>query len=1372
MKKSFVTVFSGLLILLPVMGQQWPFQHIDKKSGLSNSAITSVFMDKRNYVWFGSWDGLNRYDGTGMLVYKPEPAKQHTLSNNIIREIHQDSKGKLWFITHSGINEYDPRKNEFISYFDSTKLPFHEYNLKACMDPDSVLWISVDGWGAGYYDDRARNFKPYEITNFSSEWKQSIYAIGAFEGYVYLFFAPGKLVCLKDHRIINTLDLQTGNYGMARFIVLNEQYFLAVPDDKGNVDLYSLYPDEISHNKIAAGHSAVSSISQDALKRFVWLGTEDGHICKVIMTRDGIMTESLDSHMPVLFQKKLKILSVTETSQHIVWIGTDGDGVYKFQSKDPFFSSITTGPLRQGKLSQSIVRCIYEDGDNLYAGTRGGGLNIINTKDPRKSRVLNTENGLSNNAVLAVNRDHEGNIWIGIDGEGIDMLEHQTGKIYHFPADLNAAEKLRFSSVYAICIDSKDNIWLGTSGYGVIHLDVRKNMKGRYELLKSEKIDSKNSLLTSNIVYSILETAPGVFWFGTRFGGLYQYSSPEHRFVSIIKSGDNTGLSNNDVLSLCRDSRNILWIGTSGGLNRLDLNKAGYHITHYNQHDGLQNNTIHGILEDHAGRIWISTNEGLSLLQYEKGAFKNFNWNDGLQNNEFTDGAAHRSRHSGRLFFGGIDGLDIVNPMKLDTSGFFPAIAFTELQVHNVIIDAGDRTGILKDDIDYTRSIHLNHNQNFITLYFTALDFWNKQRCQYAYKLENYDKDWNFIDKQAFVNLVNLPPGKYVLDVRSTNENGTWNAAYRTLPIIISPPIWASVYAFFIYSILLILLASGIFLNIKKRLHQKRDAAIEKIRQKHERELTNYKLQFFTNIAHEFRTPLTLIMGPAAAILRKNPDQGLTRHLNTIYKNSFRLQKLIQELIEFRRIETGNTKLEVAEININQFVDGIVDIFQEYAVDRGLDLTFAPCAGTPKAFVDAGKLEKILVNLISNAIKYTPSPGKIAIKITINNGIATFEVEDTGVGISNDLIERIFDPFFHGSENFPEMQGIAKGTGIGLSLTKSLVEAHKGKIEVKSIPGQGSLFVFFIPVSREHYPVVVSPADQLIIRSRLKEKINTEFESSEYVPEGGNGSGTFTGREAQDKENRLLIVDDNREVLTMIRDIIPEQYDVKTAGSGQEALAILENEKIDLVISDVIMPGMDGLELCRKIRENLETSHIPVILLTARSEIEHRIEGLHSGADSYIPKPFHPEHLFIRIEKLLQSRELIRNKFRSLALNDEDKITHGLEKKEEAFLSRLAVFIRKEMSDTALDADRIASHMGMSKTALYKKIKGLTGLSPHLLINQYRLKQAAELLKKGEMNVSEIIYETGFNSRSYFYRTFNELFQCSPKDFGKTQSAG
>ncbi len=964
----YICIYLLFFFFKTISGQnifQWPYQHIDKKAGLSNSAITEIYMDRNDIMWFGSWDGLNNYDGTSINYFKPDKLKKGSISNNIIRELHEDKNGNLWIVTHSGINRFNPGNSSFIPYFENNNIPFQEYNLKACTDPDSDLWIAINGYGISKYSAKSGSFKPYKFSNTEPEWLTSVIGLGLVGEYLFVLGQHGHLVCINNNKIEFEFNVYPGDIlQQNKFLWLNDNYYLAVPTVNSGLTLYNLTNKEHAKTHLQTGASRVSCLSMNLKCNALWLGTESGNMYKITEQKGKFKIDTEDSYIPILSQKKLKILSIKETKQDILWVGTDGDGIYKFLTKERPFYPIISGQPELGQLSQSIVRCIYEDGENLYVGTRGGGLNIVNTYNTKATRIYDTNSGLSDNAVLSVNRDQKGNIWVGIDNEGIDMIEANTKKLFHFPKDFVNGNNKSFASVYSICVDFNNDLWLGTSGYGVIHLKIRKLNNGKYELVDYQNFDSRNSIMTSNIVYSVIEEKPNIFWFGSRLGGLYKYDALVKKFVNFKElSSKNLGLSDNDILCLLKDSKNNLWIGTSGGLNCLNLNSPDYHAISYTQYDGLPNNTIHGILEDKNGELWISTNNGLSLLNARDHTFKNFDWNDGLQNNEFTDGADFKSPLSNKLYFGGIEGIDIVYPDKLKTSVFFPKLAITVFQVHNMIIYPGDKYNLLKQPINITKEVKLNYKQNFISFHFTALDYWNKQSCEYAYYLENYDKDWININKQSFVNLVNIPPGKYKFHLKNTNENGIWNPEIRTISLTVTPPFWATPLAYLVYIILFFLILLAIYVSIRNRILLRKTIAIEKIKREHEDELNNYKVQFFINIAHEFRTPLTLIMGPAVTLLKRNCDEYITKPLKTIYKNSLRFQKLIQELIEFRKIETGRAKLEVSKCDLNDFTLNIVSIFQEYAVERGIEMIFIPSFYPAFGYIDSNKVEKILINL-------------------------------------------------------------------------------------------------------------------------------------------------------------------------------------------------------------------------------------------------------------------------------------------------------------------------------------------------------------------------------------------------------------------------
>lgn len=1340
-----------------------PYQHISKTNGLSNSAITSIYMDSYDYVWFGSWDGLNQYNGSDIRIYKPEAFSATAISNNIVRDFLEDKDKNLWIVTHKGINRYNRNSDSFKSFFAANhNIPFLEYNMRACLGPDSVLLVSLIGQGLNRYEKSTDSFVPVLIEGLEKKWTQQIVGIGSNNQLTYLLGNDGKLICVLNNKVVYTRQLLS-SVKLHAFFQLNGKPYLALTSNDGSIHLYTLTDLEKQALTFKLSNFPISCIATNAANTEIWVGTDLGNIFKLHETDGKFSAYNMADAFPTLYKAQRKILSIKESKQDILWIGTDGDGVFKFLTKPKPFSSIGTSREDKQGISNTIVRSVYEDSQGtLFVGTRGGGLNILT--EGKATKVITTTQGLSNNAVLALNKDKVGNLWIGTDGNGLDMLEHKTNRLFHFPEDFENKTSLQFGYVYSICIDAYGTLWLGTSGYGVIKLRIKKTNQG-YRLEEEEQITyspDKSTSLNSNVVYSIIEESPNILWFGTRGSGIYRYNSLTKEIVEHIHTGSsgNKLLNNDDVISLFISKDEKLWVGTSGGLTAIPLQRSHAAAKQFTLRDGLPNNTIHSIQEDPKGLLWLSTNNGLVHFNPEAKKFRNYDTNDGLQNNEFTDGASFRSVTSERLFFGGINGLDVINPMQLDTVNYFPRLSISDFEIHNVHITPNDSASILSKHIDFTSSLTLRYDQNFISFHFTTLNYWNKQRSQYAYFLENFDKDWNYIGQQSFVNLTNIPPGEYTLHINYTNENGVWSPAGKKINIIVKPPFWKTTWAYAAYLAMLIGLQIGIVLIIRQRARVKRAAAIDKFKIQQLKELNDYKLQFFTNIAHEFRTPLTLILGPVSALIKKANSVWQQQQLKTIYNNSLRLQKLLEELLQFRKIESGKENPVLQKTDLIQLTHEIVEIFQQHAEDHEVTLEFMPETEVLYGFVDVRKTEKILINLISNAIKYNVKGGAVEVVVRETDGNVIFIVKDTGVGIAPEDRSRIFENFYHKpstsfSDHEPE-----NSIGIGLALTKSLVLLQKGEIEVESDINKGSVFTVTIPLGLANENLLDEPTTALQPFTNLSEKVQQEFEFL---------TNSFASPSTEDESERsstILVVDDHAQILILLQDILSDQYSIITAHSGQEALHILEQKKIDLVISDVRMPGIDGLTLCQKIKDDIHTSHIPVILLTAKAEIEDRIEGLQVGADSYIPKPFHPEHLFVRIEKLIKSREQIKKRFENFADVELEKISTGIGEKDDEFLSRITTCIEKHMSNPDFSADVMAEEVGMSKASLYKKVKATMGLTPHGLIKQYRLRKAADLLRNSSMSVSEVIYETGFNSRSYFYKSFNEMYHCHPKDFG------
>lgn len=1357
-----------LTIDLSIAQSEWPLQQVDKKAGLSNSSVNAIHMDDHDLVWLGTWDGLNRYDGDQVTVYKPVKDDPGSISNNVVRQIIEDKAGRLWITTHDGINRYDRKLDRFHRYLhDVDDIPFLENNLKVISSDDSSIYVALTGWGIAKYNPSKDQFDKLSPPGQDLKF---IHGIGLQGQCLYLLNEDkGLLAYQLQERIVNSIYPQP----LTRFHALQKmggQLYFIYQDDGDRLTFVALdHGKIISEARIDTQHSQITSLSASRDGSSLYIGTNEGRLMEVTM-QDGQPTLHSPEHLTsTLSSKKLKIFSIHESKQDILWVGTDGDGAYKYRTKERAFHSIGEGELSKGQLSNSIVRAIHiDDSGALYIGTRSGGLNVLNPART-STKVYDRSNGLSHNTVLAIDQDSQGNIWIGTDGEGLDMIEKSSGRILHFPDDFaNVPDELQFGSVYEITFDSYHNLWLGTSGYGVIYLDINVTPTGKYQVIDSYSItpathNAPHIGINSNIVYCIVEERPNVLWLGTRNGGLYRYNTITRSFTHHLSSDrlDRSSVSNDDILSLHIDNQNKLWVGTSGGLNSVNL--SDFSVEQYNQSDGLANNTIHAILEDDKGKLWLSSNNGLFAFSTQNNTFKNYNWTDGLLNYEYTDGAYFRSASGERLYFGGTEGLDINEPARIDTTAAFPRLVLSDLVISNVPIVPGDSSGILESQIDLQQGISLAYNQNVLSLSFTSLDYWHKQRCMYRYFLEGFDDGWIDLGRQSNIHLTNIPPGRYDLHINNTNENGEWNPEVRHLLIDIAPPFWATPTAYVVYGLLALLAQMGLVLALRNRAKVKKSLEIQRLKQEQAETLQKYKLEFFTDITHEFRTPLTLILGPVVKLLKElKRDSSLYPMAQTIYHNSLRLQKLIQELIQFRKVELGKEKLKIRPLNLTSFVEDILGSFRDYALQKEIQLVYEVPDQSINAYADSDILERIMINLLSNAMKYTEHGGKVGVEITHLTGKVSFCIWDTGVGIHPDQLTQIFERFTHLQGDRHEWD--TNSAGIGLSLTKKLVQLHMGEITVESTPGKGSAFSFWLPSDIAAYEGKISEETDDAILAKLKEHVKVElYQKDNLDQEMINISLTRF-------EHNVLIVDDNLQILRLLKDLLSKNYNVLSCNRGEKALTILSNQKIDLVISDVIMPEMNGFELCKIIKNKIESSHIPIILLTAKGEIEEQIEGLEAGADIYLPKPFHPDHLYAHIKRLISTREMLRKKFENPAAVDDTPPTLGIGTKDDDFFKKLHEYITQEMNNTQLDAQQLASHLGLSKTSLYKKVRTITGQTPHALINNYRLQKAAYLLTHSDYNVSEIINKTGFNSRSYFYKSFQEVFHCSPSSYPETKS--
>ena len=1357
----------------------WQTARITGLQGLSNSAVNTIYRDNHGYMWFGTWDGLNRFDGKNIKTYYPDLFDDQAITNNIIRRMLEDKHGNLWIVTEKGINRYSHDMESFSAWFtDYPELTLQEQSLKAISGHDGNIWVNAYGLGIFRFLPGQDDFVPVSMQAFSKNDLKRVADFYFYKEELYILIddsltvmnintgEPEKRIFIPDlHQ-----DFKFAAAGDTWFYEYNRQVFLVHGLPGGGLAFLNTASEEVFQVKPGDAGFRVTALDMSVRGQFLWLGTDDGNIFRLCLHKNP-EPQSVLHKLPELADKKVKIWSITETPDDLLWIGTDGEGVFRSILEPKPFFWIARGEPEHRQLNHQIVRAIYEDsGGNLWVGTRGNGLNYIPFQKG-ETKYYNTSNGLTHDAVLSLQEDHNNNLWIGHDGMGIDILDRETGTFHHFPDELAGAEDIEFGSVYAICVDAFGQVWLGTSGYGILGLNVRKH-DGKFTLTDFMHIKSESSgdPLRSNIVYSIVEEKPNTLWLGTRGAGIYRLNTLTGQLENYALATPGTpGLTDNDILSLHLDARNFLWAGSSWGLTRININYTPFAFRNYTIHNGLPSNTIHAILDDIQGNIWLSTNKGLSQLIVEEERFLNFNIDDGLQGNEYTDGAACHGQSTGRFYFGGINGLNWFYPENIRISKNKAELLFTGLKLHNTMILPGDSTRILPRNINELDKITLKYHQNFFTIEFTTLNFINPGKSLFEYMLENFHNNWVFLGNQREAILTNVPPGSYTLKVRASNEDGVWSDEVRTMQIIIMPPFWKTWPAYLIYAILLFIAVFGLLRYHTVQTRKKQQRAKEILQQEREKELNRYKLEFFTNLAHEFGTPLTLIFASATSLLNadKNSDEtsALTR---TIYQNSKRMQSLVQELLEFRKIETGREKLILSKVELINALNNIVSNFLHFARENEVELSFEPREHELFCLLDRVKLDKIILNLLSNAIKNTPAGGSVTLGVKLSGKNIQIDVTDTGTGIAPESIPFIFDSFHQQSPEIEKNTRTFKGIGIGLAYTRSLLELHGGSITAESRQGKGSTFTAMLP-----YKIPDTPAKEIISlpapvnRNNLKEgdteEIYAEYRYHKSIISSKADLWTMP------KKYKILVAEDDPELSNLLYNMLSELYDVTVRNNGLQALEAIRSKRIDVVVSDVMMPELDGLSLCKTIKNDILTSHIQVILLTVRSEIENLLEGLEMGADSYIPKPFHPRHLLLKIEKLLKAREQASEYFKANLGTYSHKLMQDYSPGDKKLLEKCIAFIGENYSSEDLDATLMASDLALSKAQLYRKIKALTGLTPHSLIKNYRLKRARELIAEGDYSVSEIIYMTGFNNRTYFYRSFKEAFGKPPGEMNNAK---
>lgn len=1318
-------------------------RQISNRDGLSNSSVTCLFQDDERFLWIGTYDGLNMYDSRNIYIYKPDINNQNSLSSNVIRNIIETDSIYLWISTKWGLNKLSQQSNTIEAYYNE----FGENSYMAKDSHDNLYVLS----------------KP-DVLSFYSKVENKFIDLPVHKGIEHNTVL-GMLIDAQDTIWINHQGI------LERYTVSDTGS--DQPNIKRHSDFKHAQPIEYAfyHNEkiiIVDSIGDIYYITTQGIhfvKNLNKLINESGEIGSIIFDNDDLLIGFRTNGLIRLDAAKGYELEKIEINcgvfslwkdeqQDIIWIGTDGQGIYAWTKDEYAFNNLSLNQLPINK--RRPIRAIHTDQQNtLWLGTKDNG--IIRIKDYDVAQEYSTANithftvkdGLTNNAVFAFTESKSHPIlWIGSDGPELNYYSYRDNKIHSLINNTNS----RIARVHSMSETCDSLLWVG-SGSRLLRISI----EAHGNTIKAKDIRTIYFRVPNrqqyNQIYSIYPENDSILWIGMRGNGVIRLNTQTEAYQLI--SFDKNGIAPmNDILCIHQDKNKIIWIGSSYGLTRLTLLPNGeYDYKNFNENEGLPNNTIHGIAEDPQGNLWLSSNTGIILFDSHKNTFRNLNHKTGLKFIEFSDNAYFQDNTKKRYFFGGVDGIVWIENGGKKRKDFIPDIFFTKLRIFNKDYNISE----FEKSKGNKREIVLKHDQNFFAVSFVAMDFINGENSKYSYKLENFSNVW-MDTRSNEAQFTNIPPGNYILRVKyndgiSSNENLT-----QSIYITILPPWYRSIAAQTIYVLLFIGAGLGLFRYIRWKYERRKASIDRRLKEKYKEEMYEGKLRFFTNITHEFCTPLTLIYGPCERILNyEHSDNFILKYAQIIKSNTERLNSLIQEVIDFRRMETGNQICHIQELNISELGNGIIESFDELAEQNRIQLETDI---TPDIIwgSDHNGFTKILNNLISNAFKYTPENGTIRISIKKEENKLSIKVYNTGKGISKENLPLIFNRYSI-LDNIKEnsIKGLSSRNGLGLAICQSMVELLHGTINVESEVNQYAQFIVTLPA-------LEATEKMGNIQPHETAKIELpNYKTEVTLPETVNNE-----EETNQPENTILIIDDNKELLWMLKDILSDEYTILTAENGEEGLELLKQETPNLIITDIMMPKIDGITLTKQLKNNKHTAHIPLVILSAKNTTDEKIEGIESGADAYIPKPFNTQYLRTIIKQLIKKQEELKQYYNSSASAFDYSGGQLLQNEDKEYLQTAIEIINENMDNAEFGPDELAKAMQTSGRNLYRKFKKLNQSSPKDFIKEQKMKYAAKLLLTTTLNIQEIMYRIAATNRSHFYKEFAKRYNQTPREYRET----
>lgn len=1448
----FCLLFFQVLTVVSLFAQpKCKIEHYSTEDGLSHDIITSIFKDSEGFMWFGTWNGINRFDGQRFVTYKSSPGDQSYLKSPRIDQIVEDSFLQLWILGYDGqVYRFNKRTEKLLPLNAIINLPpKRKYTFKRILSTrNGKIWIETLDEGlvvvtspqsdtSGYYTYQQGLSKEFSLPSnkihFFKEMQDGTIWVGTANGLTRLDkdkngvyknapevanFPKGiAYTCMEPTTEKGIRYFGTGNGYLFQYI--GDTSYALFPLSKSAIHSLRFNRDKKHMYATTAGGelidmhfvhgpffrpktlinepgNAMFSIYEDR-SGYLWVEPKQEGVIRINPVTGKMKTYQQKSNARYVFPKDH--YTVLEDKQNRVWVSLKGGGFGYYDSitdkveyfynepgaRNHLFSNnigvwyydpagllwirtdergVEQITFQQNGFDQQLlvtpaafqsdneVRGIWEDRKKrLWLGAKSAKLYVLENDKPVDIQFVNMPaEGIG--VIYTIMQDRTGAVWLGTKTHGLYKAvplnkEETKYQLSHFTADASNPASLSSNEIYALLQDKAGRIWVGSFEDG-LNLVVTDSDRISF-------LHDKNALrdIPANIfrkVRHLAEDKQGNIWVATTDGLLIvNPNAPKFTYAMYQKiPGDQSSLGNNDIQYIYRDSKNTMWLATSGGgLNQAigdDPTKELKFQVYTTQH-GLPNDYLVSCVEDNDRHLWIATQTGLSRFDMQQKTFRNYNSADGVPAYAFSEAAGLR-RADGQLVFGTIKGSLVFDPKTIVTHPIRTEIAFTNLQINNTDVVAG-RNNILPFSVNHTPKLTLKYNQNIISIDYVVLDYRSGDKQLYAYRLQGFDTGWHYNRSERRATYTNLPPGDYVFEVKSMNQELYSNGPVKSMHITILPPWWKTWWAYLLYVLVTIIILEVVRRAIVINLRLRHRIAVEK-------KLAELKLNFFTNVSHELRTPLTLILSPIEEIgKQENLSPRSRQYVEVVRKNAQRMARFVNQLLDLRKLQSGKGVIHPSRVEVISFVKSIGEYFLELAREKHIDFQVVSESKEIEAWLDLDKVETVIYNLVANAFKFTPDGKAIRVQVsqlTQYNKIQ-IEVSDQGKGVPPVMLDKIFELFYE--ENVTESK--QKGTGIGLALSKEMITLHGGTITARNNEDGGLTVTVTLSVGKAQ---AASTTPAFLQHAEATEEILAGFETAPAE------STTVTN----DSLPLLLVVEDNADLQAFLKNQLTTLYRVETADNGEEGLAKALELQPDLVLSDIMMPKMNGIELLDQLKNTLATSHIPVILLTAKSAIESQIEGLNYGADYYITKPFRHDFLIAAIRNLISQRKKILNSLlegKKTVQLEPGEIT--ITSRDETFLQQIVAIVEEKMTDVDFNIDTVAETVAMGRTTFYRKFKGLTGLAPVEFVREMRLKRAKQLLDAESGNISEIAYSVGFNNAKYFSTCFKGKFGMTPSEYVK-----